>query len=148
MSVFTSVYEEIRTRVSGTLTAYTELNNPYFIQEDADTMFDSGFAVAAASGENTNRVIASFATMSREFVIILTKRYFATDRDVTTRVTAEKALIEDQIKLIKNLETAPNSDNIAKVQYTNDGGIEFLEGDRFGYLVLQTRINVEYFENL
>jgi hypothetical protein len=72
---------------------------------------------------------------------------FLTNRDITNRIIAEKALFEDQITLVKKFELATSS-AISKIEYVSDNGLEFLEADRFGILVLQFVIRVEYFETI
>jgi hypothetical protein len=90
-------------------------------------------------------MVSCYATISRDFVVTLTKRMFLTNRDISNRILAEKALFEDQITLIKKLELA-TSQAISKIEFVSDNGLEFLEADRFGILVLQFVLRVEYFE--
>ena len=147
MGQISTVYDEIRSQISGVLTTHTELNNPYFIEDDADVNFDNGWCVGLGAADNTNRYVCNKLTVSRDFTFTLTKRVFAVDRDITKRITAEKALFEYQMDVLKVLDIY-TSDVVVKMRYTSDNGLEFLDGDRFGILMLQTTINVEYFENL
>jgi len=147
MSKISTVYDEIRALIPANLSGYTELNNPYTITDEADLNFDKGYAVGLGAGTNTNRLLSCAMSISRDFVLTLTKRMFLTNRDITNRIIAEKALFEDQITLVKKFELATSS-AISKIEYVSDNGLEFLEADRFGILVLQFVVRVEYFETI
>jgi hypothetical protein len=145
-SKFSDVYNELRTQISTTLSTHTELNNPYFLEDDADVMFDQAWALSITSGVNTRRQGCPFITIGRDFVITLTQRYFSPSRDITARVEAENKMFNYQLDLLKVLVDYTSS-NIIDIRYESDNGLEFLEGDRFGFLVLQTLVTVEYEEN-
>jgi hypothetical protein len=146
MSDFSTAYDELRVRIASVLTTYTELNNPYVITDDSDLMFDSGWTVGIADAVNTNRTICNKITFGRDLIITLTNRYYGTSRDISARVAAEKTLLDDQIALLQNL-VVYTTDAIVKIAYVNDGGINFLAGDRFGILQLDTTISLEHFES-
>ena len=146
MSDLSTSYDELRTKIAATLTDYTEINNPYLIEDEADVMYHLGWTIGLADSVNTNRTICNKITFGRDFIITMTKRYYAPSRDITARVTAEKTLFDDQITLLKELVVF-TSDAIVKISYTNDSGINFLAGDRFGILQLDTTITLEYFES-
>ena len=148
MSKISSIYDELRTLVGTQLSSHTELNNPYDITDDADTMFDKGWAVGLGPASNTQRQVGCNMSVARDFVVTITRRYFTPSRDIANRIAAEKLLFEDQLLVIKDIETNPSSSNIAKMVFIGDNGLEFLEGDRFGFIILQSTINVEYFEQL
>ena len=147
MSNLATCYDEIRALIASTLSDYTELNNPYVIEDEADLMFDQGWTVGLADAINTNRKICNKITFGRDLVITMTKRYYAPSRDITARITAEKELFDDQKTLLGDLIVFTSS-AVVKIAYTNDSGISFLAGDRFGILQLDTTITLEYFETL
>lgn len=142
---FTSVYDSLRTTIAAAITGHRELNNPYILDDDADIMFDKSWTLAIGSAVNTQRSQCPYVTVGREFNFILAQKYSAPHRDITARVDAEKTILNYQLDVLKVLEPYTTSD-IIKVSYVSDNGIEFLGGDRIGYLILQTLINVEYFE--
>lgn len=147
-TTFNDVYDDVRTICQTVFSTRTELNNPYFVEDDADIMFDNAWTLSIGASTNSNRFICGKASMLRDFVVVLVNRYFAPSRDINARITAEKTIVNAQIDLIKYIEAQPQTDNIVQIRYDSDGGIEFLEGDRFGFLVLQTTIQVEYLETL
>ena len=144
---FTSVYDSLRTAITGVLTTHRELNNPYILTDDADIMYDKAWTLAIGSAENTRRSQCPYLTIGREFNLILAHKYNAPHRDIASRITAEKAILNYQLDVLKVLEYYTTSD-IVKVSYISDNGIEFLGGDRIGYLILQTLISVEYLETI
>jgi hypothetical protein len=146
MSKFSTSYDELRARIAATLTSHTELNNPYFIEDEADIMFDEGWTVGLGDSVNTGREICDKITFGREFIITMTKRYYAPARDIAARIAAEKDIFNDQITLLGEL-VAYSTDSIVKIDYVSDSGINFLAGDRFGILQLDTTITLEYFED-
>lgn len=142
---FTSVYDSLRATIAGVLTTHRELNNPYILTDDADIMYDKAWTLAIGSATNTQRSQCPYVTIGREFNIILAHKYSSPHRDISSRITAEKAILNYQLDVLKVLEPYTTSD-IIKVSYVSDNGIEFLGGDRIGYLILQTLVSVEYFE--
>jgi hypothetical protein len=144
---FTSVYDTLRAAIAGVLTTHRELNNPYILTEDVDIMYDRAWTLAIGGAQNTQRSSCPYITIGREFNLILAQKYSAPQRDIAARLTAEKALLNYQLDALKILESTTSVD-ILKINYQSDNGIEFLGGDRIGYLVLQTLINVEYLEQI
>lgn len=147
MSSISTIYDTLRTQLATTLSSHTELNNPYVLEDEADIMFDAGWTIGLFEGENTNRNLCPKLSLSRNFTVTVTRRTFSPDRDITERVTAEKALFEDMISVIQDLQCMEDA-NISKIEYVSDNGLEFLLGDRFNILLIQATFNVEYFENL
>ena len=95
-SDFSTSYDEIRTKIASVLgITYTELNNPYFVEDEADIMLAKGWTLGIADSNNSNRTICNKITFRRDLVITMTKRYYAPSRDITARVTAEKEIIDD-----------------------------------------------------
>lgn len=144
---FNSVYDEIRTVCSTVYSDRVELNNPYFVEDDADIMFDSAWTVGIGNAENSNRTICANATVLRRFNVILTNRYTSPSRDIAARIAAEKKIVNAQLDLIKYLEQNPTTANTIRIKWVSDNGLEFLQGDRFGFFVLVNTIECEYFES-
>ena len=147
MSSISTIYDTLRSTLATTLPNHTELNNPYVLEDEADIMFDAGYTIGLFEGENTNRNLCPKLSVSRTFTITLSRRTFSPDRDITERVAAEKNLFEDHLLVVKALQCIED-DNISKIEYISDNGLEFLLGDRFNILLIQSTFTVEYFENL
>ena len=145
---FTSVYDEIRTAISTLYSTKTEINNPYTLEENADIDMKDSWGIAIRAGSNSNRVLCGQATVKRNIEVSLLKRVAMPEKDVTARITGEKALFNDQLDMIKYFEGSPTTTNTVNVRFISDSGIEFLEGDRFGFLVLRSTLELEYVENV
>ena len=146
MSAFSDVYDGLRTFIPTILTTHTELNNPYDIEDDSDIMYDKSWSLAIGPGENTKRILCNYVTVERDYTLVLTRRYFAPSRDIDARVAAEKLMFEDQMLVIKALVNEPQTASAEKISYNGDTGLQFIGGDRTGFLYLETSLLVEYFE--
>jgi hypothetical protein len=145
---FTLVYDDIRNKVKALWPTKVEVNNPYIIEDEADIRLKDSFGIAIGAGSNTNRVICGSSSTTRSFNIAIVKKHSSPSEEISARVIAEKALLNDLFDLQKYFDSNPSSDNIINIRYVNDNGIEFLNGDRFGYLMLRSTFEAEYSENL
>ncbi len=149
MSQITTIYDAIYTRVATLLPNHKELKVPRFIELNDTLFLKKGFAVSIGAAINTNRVFACKLSLQREVTLTNTLQIFATDRDATTRKTVEKQLLEDQFLLIKNIEQDPTLTQVTnQINFISDNGIQdiFIEADSF--IMIQSLINFEYFEDL
>ena len=150
MSKISTVYDAMYTLLSSNLTGYTQIPNPYNSEQNSMLFLNKGYGLVVGTGDNTQR----FATCdkksyAREFTIVLVNQYIATEHDTDAKETAEKALLEDHATLITAIEQdADLGGNAATHLSISDGGIDFLEGDREKYIMLELIVNVEYFENI
>lgn len=143
---FTTAYDQVRTELETLFSTYNEIDNPYDVEKNTDLELRASYGITLGSGINTTRVTCSRADITREFGIVLCRRINATRNDTATRITAEKALFEDLTKIIAVFEKKVA--NITRSRYEGDGGVEFLGGDRYNYLVLRSAFMVEYSETL
>ena len=82
-------------------------------------------------------------------MITLTRAVRGTDRDISARLTTEKALLEDHLTLIKDFEKDPTLDtSSAKVNYLSDNGINEVFTGAGHFLMIQLTYAIEYFEDL
>jgi len=143
---FTNAYDQIRTELATLFSSYNELDNPYDLERNPDLHLRESYGITIGSGENTTKVLCSRADISRIFGIVLCRRMNATRNDTATRITAEKALFEDLTDIIKVFEEPVA--NITQGRYVSDDGVEFLDGDRYNYLILRSSFLIEYSESL
>lgn len=153
MSNISTAYDTIRTTIAGILPDHVELSNPYFIDRDADLNFTKAWALGFGDGNNSNRQISCHLTIQRDFIFVVTRKIFKTShRAIDIRIDVEKALFEDQFLVIKELEKNPainaSSSGIAKIEFVQDGGLEFVRSDRTDLIMIQTIMSLEYFEDL
>ena len=144
------MYDALTTIITTALPTHKELNNPYFPENDAEIQYDAAFGLAYAGGLNVNgNPRSGNEQRQRDFIITLTKRKFATSRDKTSRITAEKDLMEDWTTMVDAIAEAPRLGTPSPVQqafYVSDDGVEFLRLDRnrSNILLIRTVIQVEY----
>ena len=143
---FSEAYSQIRTELETLFTTYNEVDNPYDDTQIANINAKTSFGITIGAGTNTTRRTCGRADIEREFNIILYRRINATRNDTATRITTEKALFEDLTSLIKRFEV--KIPNVTRARYASDSGVEFLDGDRYNYMKLNSIFLVEYSEDL
>lgn len=149
MSNISTAIDAIRTRVSTLLSGHKKLSNNRVIEENAALYLDRGYAVAIGPGVNTNRLVGCKMSLNRSVIVTVTRAHFGVDLDTAVRDTLEKTLLEDQFLIIKDLEKDPTvSEAVAKINYTNDNGIEEVFIEEGHFLMIQTIFDFEYFEDL
>jgi len=150
MSNITTIYDLFVTRLGVIYPSHSKLTNPHKIEENNDMLLKLGYGLRMGPGLNTKRHLACKASIEREITIVFTRKHFALEQTLTPKQTVEKALLEDQFLLIKDVETYPDLENtvIAKIEYVSDRGIEFIYGDKDNFIQLETVFNFEYFEFL
>jgi hypothetical protein len=150
MSAISDIYDGINSLIQTALPTHKQLNNPYFPENDAELTYNSAYGLAIAEGLNIQgNPESGNEQRQRNFIITLTKRKFATARDKETRISTEKALLEDWTLLLDAIAEKPRLGNPSLVQrvfYSDDGGIEFLTLDRQrnNILLIRTNLTVEY----
>jgi len=150
MSNITAIFDVIDSTLDAMfLPTSKKLVNPYVPEQNDDKSLARGFGFYIGSGVNTNRQLGCFASIRRYVTIINTIVNRGTERDIVIRQTSEKQLLEDQFKLIKELENDPSlSAVVAKMVYLSDNGIEQVYGQDNNYLMIQTTFEMEYLEGV
>jgi hypothetical protein len=147
-SKITTVYGAYNTWISGILTSYKKLPNPYSSEDNSELLLKKGYGIAIGPGENTNRYFGCKHSTKRTFAVILTNQVTVTDHNVTGHATAELSLLEDAYLLRKAVETDPTLLNsTTKTLYQDDTGIEFVENDRFKFFKIVVNFVSEYIED-
>ena len=148
MSRITTVRDALAAMITTELPTYRQIGNPYAIERNAEFGLVKAWGIAFGPGDNTRRITSCKFSVLRSFTVLLINQIVSTEHDVTGRATAEKAIFEDQFKLIKSLETDTSLQGAAnKADFIGDGGLEFLDSDRGKYFLLETEIAIEYFES-
>ena len=152
MSQITVAYDAFLARIEtvlGTVAGgYFRLPNVYKPEENSERFLDLGYGVALLSGQNTNRNVNCKFSVERTFQVVLTRKFYALEADPTGKADAEKALFEDQYKLINDFEQDISINGAAMyTRYVSDGGIEYVSGEKDNYLMLRTEFAVEYLES-
>lgn len=155
MSNISTAFDAIKAKMQTLFTevnGYYQLANPYDVEENTITMHEKGWGVALGAGANTNRELSCRLSVQRSISIILTRRRYANELDITPKEDAEKALLEDQYTLIKAMENEfalnNNVSGITRFTFSSDGGIESVLAESDAFIKLVSVFELEYFENL
>lgn len=149
MSKISDVYTQLLVRIGVLLPSALRLPNPYFLEQNTEKALSHGFGICLGDAENSNRHISRQLSVRRDVIVKLTRKYDAKDLDTLNKEIAEKAILEDKLKLIKDFETDSTLNGTAVfAEYVSDSGIEFINKTQSAFIGLEVRFSIEYFENL
>jgi hypothetical protein len=150
MSKISTAFDDFKNKIIALLASHVQLTNPYAVEENTEGALNQGFGVIFGAGENTRRLVGCKMSVARNFNLVLTRKFYAQELNISGKETTAKDLFEDQKTVILEIEKNPTigSTAIAKIDYVNDNGIEFVFTEKDNYLKLETTFRVEYFETL
>jgi hypothetical protein len=149
MTKIATLHDAIVTKIATNLSTYTQLPNPYAIEDNPRTLMIKGFGVSVGSGIRTDRLIGCQVSWERSFLITLINYVVTTDSNTTRRETISKALLEDHYTLLTQFEIDGGLSGTAiDGVISQDGGIEFIEIDSRPYFLCEMELTVEYIEDL
>ena len=148
MTKVSDIYDALNTLISGTLTTYSKLPDPYNVEDNTELFLKKGYGIAFGDDTNTNRKVGcQKITINQQFEIPLMNLVTATDSNATGHASLEKLLLEDKFKIIKALENDNDlSGSAMQARYIGGSAITYLEGDRGKYLLTGLFITIEYLE--
>ena len=131
------------------MTSHKRLSNPYRLEENNAQILKLGYGVAIGAGTNTNRFVSCRKSYRRNFIVSVTRQFYARELDPEKKADTEKALLED-LRLIcndffKNTEVASVD---VKTDVISDSGIFSIYADQDNYLGISATLQVEFFENV
>lgn len=143
------VYQRLIDLIGETFTDKSQLTNPYVLDDNEDIFLKSGYGVAILPTSNLNRATSCLYSIGRDVEITFTKQIFGTNRDISERQTVEKGLMQDQLDLIKAIDSDGQlNDLLANSAFLGDNGIEFIFNDRNNFVALTCNFTLEYHEQL
>jgi len=151
MTKISTIHDTIYSRVAATLTDHKELWDPFVIENNDKLVLQKGYGILLGTGSAGDRLVGCSTSLDREVVIANTLAVFGPESNVSIRKTAEKALYENQFKLIKAFEEDPDLSNLTNnFIFRSDSGIEFIfvTEERADYIMLQSLFSFSYFETL
>ena len=151
MTDISTIFDALVTRLTTLYPSHRRLTNPYVLSSNNDQYLAQGWGLATRDGVNTNRQLSRRLSVSRNFDVVLTRRYFAKDLDITKIAIAEKSLLEDLQILQDSFEGTPDlSSGLGNyvTKYNSDSGIIAAKDDRDDFLAIIASINVEYFRTI
>ena len=149
-----TLIDSMRSIIDTALPDHLEVINPYFPEESDDLTLKKCWGLALRSGVNSNREQNCRYSMVQNIELLIARTAFSghirTATAIQERIDVEKLLMEDRHLVVSNFENSPqiNSNDIARCEFLNDGGIEFVRIDESDILMIKMNFEVEYFESL
>jgi hypothetical protein len=149
MSSISLIHDSLNTRLAALYGAtHKELADPFILENNDDKSLARGYAWYLGSGDNTDLQVGCNSSTRRQIVFVLTIANRGTDRDISIRRSAEKAIFEDLFILTSNIETGPNlEDSVATFRYISDTGLEPVYTDNT-FLSIRCVFEMHYIEEL
>lgn len=149
MSAISEIYDAISTFLDTNLgVTGSPLVNPYEVEENPDIVLKRGFGFFLGPAQDQG-TMTNMLMLNRDVIVTLTIETGAAQHNITKRQEAEKLLLEDQGKLIKELHIDPGvSEKVSAISYQADNGFEFVYGEKNNFLMIVSRFQMTYIENV
>jgi hypothetical protein len=148
-STISLIHDELNTMLNVLFPTRSQLTDGFLIENNAEIELDYAYGLHFGTAFNTNRLIGCQFSIQRQVIITITKATRAGQRAIGLVKTAEKDLLEDHLKLIKDFAKNENLNDLAvKRSYVSDNGIDRIFGQQKNFLMIQSTFDIEYFENL
>ena len=145
----TTIYDQLKARIALLLPAYQQLANPYEVMENPSIVAKKAFGIGFGSGVNSNRLVGCQLSIAREMTIVLIQLVPSLEQDVSKLSGIEKTILEDQVLLIRFLESGDYlNSSVSKLAYVSDTGVSYDQAGRGLFIVTEITAEVEYFENI
>lgn len=149
MSSITDIYNALETTLATALPAYTKLPNAYDVEDNATIFLGKGYGLGIGGGSNTNRLLPSKVSISRDFEIVFVNQINATASNGDLIEAQEKEIFEDMFLFLKTVESDASLGCLAiNSSYVSDSGLDFLDGETQRYFSLTMVVSVEYIQSL
>lgn len=146
-TAISNVYDGLVTLVTAALPTHKKLANPYMVEANPSVVLKNGYGIKIGAAENTQRFCGSHHSTRRSLSVVLTAEMAAVEANATQWRSAELGLMEEAQTIIKAIASNPTLGGYAaNTDWTNDGGIEFVDGDRTRYLTIEITFSTEYIE--
>jgi hypothetical protein len=149
MSKISTIMDNFRARMAAVLADHKELSYPRSLFNNNELFLTKGQGCYLGPGINTQRNLSCRLSKQINMTVVITRANRGHDRDIETRILAEKNLLEDQLLIIKDIEKDSSLDSVAaRVVYQSDNGIDEVFVNEKDFLFIQTNFLIEYFEDL
>lgn len=149
MSAISDIFDALNTTVATALPTHAQLLNPYFLESDSQISLSAAYGIKLGLGVNVfGNENSGQEQRSRELLVVLTRRKFATKGNIPERKSVEKQLFEDLTLVLDAVAATPKLGVMAvqRTYYVSDTGVQFLPlgGDRVDIYYLEATLTVEY----
>ncbi len=147
-TAITAVFDALVTRITAILPQHLRLTNPYDLVQNKETFLKKGWGLGFGAGVNSRRFNSLHFTTQRDFILTISRQYYAKESDIAAKATAEKELFEDLYLVSKDVQKHNTlNDGLYIVTYQGDNGIQSVFSDKDVWLYIQVRLTVDYTEN-
>ncbi len=150
-TIISAFYDALKSFVATQLGATaTLIVNPYELETTSSLFLANGYGISVGPGEKVPGSLSCQMKISRDFAITLVKQIYATEHDAAAHGVVEKAILEDQFTLIKQLELNGHIGGISDISFVSDSGLDLLATqDAAGrFYVLSSLFRGTYIEQL
>lgn len=150
MAVVSEIFDSVKDLIGTCLDGYKELENPFIPEDNASNLWNKAFGVAFANGSNLELFAGcSKISCQRAFAISLVNKLNVTQNNIDKKDNQQKSIIEDMMKIKACFEGCPTLDSICtKAVFVADGGVEFIDGQRGKYFLVEAAIDVTFFDTI
>jgi hypothetical protein len=145
-TAITDIVNNLYTLIGDTLTAYTELPDPYAIENNTELFLKKGFAVGIAGASNEQeRSETCSRWIRRTFSFTLTNKITTTRENNTAIKTIQKSIMEDQELVLQAIyDDSTLSGKAIDITYTDDTGIQYLDINDIKYFSVTSNFEILY----
>lgn len=144
----TTIHDYLVTKCATLWSTKQRLFNPYDIEVNNELHLRNGFAIGFGAFEEVD-VIGCCSKISQDFLITVSKKFYALEHDEEKRMTTEKALIEEAHALIKNIAADPKLGGAAsKTAFRGSTGIQQVFQESQPFIFVTMTYNAEFTETL
>lgn len=143
-----NIYDAIQTRLASLYPTGSRLLNPYQVNDNPDLLLQFGYGCSIQNASSNRRLLSNQLSLTRQFKIVNTRKFFALQTDPASKGVTEKQLMEDQMLVIKDFEKETTINGTAiMTNYVSDSGVRPVSGQTDKFLCVETFFAIDYFEN-
>lgn len=142
MSGITTAFNAIHTRIGALLSDHVRLSDPYSLEKNTEILLKQGYGVALGPSSANEAVeipvVGVKRSQDKEFLISLTRQFYAKELDGAAKDVVALQLHEDLAILINDftLEETLN-DGALITDWDSEGGITTVFPDKDNFLAIQ-----------
>lgn len=149
MSKISNISDELIKFLERILPDHKEHFNPYLLEENDSMTLEKGYSFFFGPADNTAEMASCMLSVERQVVVNLSLRVFGAKEDRSIRREVEKALLEDQFKIIKEVENDPTLQPLVElISFVGDNGVELIFDQEASFIAIKSTFNFRYYEQL
>jgi hypothetical protein len=149
VSLIREIHANLVTLVASAVPSYRQLPNPYAVSENTFLHLTGGFGLAIGPGLDTERLVGCKLTYQRAFTLVLVRKLHTTQNNTERREGLELDILEDHDSVRKAIyHDSTLGGKVLKTILADDGGLNFIDGDKFKFLSMEMNIVTEYLEGV